>query len=70
MGLETWLRQNGYNIPRGAESLLRPYIRQGMKFFVARVNLEEFDAGGFQSLRPLQMAYESPGLCCPFAWVW
>jgi hypothetical protein len=64
-GLETWLRQNGYNIPRGAESLLRPYIRQGMKFFVARVNLEEFDAGGFQSLRPLQMAYESPRFMLP-----
>lgn len=64
-GLETWLRQNDYQIPRGASDLLRPYIRQGMKFFVAKVNLEEFDRSGFQSLRPLQMAYESPRFMLP-----
>ncbi|HEY9881574.1 MAG TPA: DUF2330 domain-containing protein, partial [Leptolyngbyaceae cyanobacterium] len=64
-GLETWLRQNDYEIPRGASDLLRPYIRQGMKFFVAKVNLEEFDRGGFQSLRPLQMAFESPRFMLP-----
>ena len=58
-GLEAWLRQNGYKIPRGASALLRPYIRQNMKFFVAKVNLEEFEKGGSQFLRPLQMAYES-----------
>ncbi|NET37367.1 MAG: DUF2330 domain-containing protein [Cyanothece sp. SIO1E1] len=64
-GLETWLRQNGYQIPRGANRLLRPYIRQGMKFFVAKVNLEAFDKMGFQSLRPLQMAYESRRFMLP-----
>jgi len=40
-GLETWLRENGYRIPKGASNALRPYIRQNMKFFVAKVNLEE-----------------------------
>lgn len=64
-GLETWLRQNDYQIPQGASDLLQPYIRQGMKFFVAKVNLEEFDRSGFQSLRPLQMAYESPRFMLP-----
>ncbi|MDJ0703244.1 MAG: DUF2330 domain-containing protein [Leptolyngbyaceae cyanobacterium MO_188.B28] len=64
-GLETWLRQNNYRIPRGASQLLQPYIRQGMKFFVAKVNLEAFDRSGFQSLRPLQMAYESPRFMLP-----
>ena len=64
-GLETWLRQNDYRLPDQASELLRPYIRQGMKFFVARVNLEEFDRGGFQSLRPLQIAYESPRFMLP-----
>jgi hypothetical protein len=64
-GLETWLRQNDYQLPPGASGLLRPYIRQGIKFFVARVNLEEFDRAGFQSLRPLQMAYESPRFMLP-----
>jgi len=64
-GLETWLIQNGYNIPRGARELLQPYIRQGLKFFVAKVNLEEFDRGGFQQLRPIQIAYESPRFMLP-----
>jgi len=64
-GLETWLIQNEYTIPQGASELLRPYIRQGLKFFVAKVNLEEFDRGGFQQLRPLQMAYESPRFMLP-----
>jgi hypothetical protein len=64
-GLETWLRQNGYRLPDQASELLQPYIRQGMKFFVARVNLEEFDRGGFQALRPLQIAYESPRFMLP-----
>ncbi|OLP16862.1 hypothetical protein BST81_19405 [Leptolyngbya sp. 'hensonii'] len=64
-GLETWLRQNGYRIPDGASRLLQPYIRQKMKFFVAKVNLGEFEKTGFQSLRPLQMAYESPKFMLP-----
>ena len=64
-GLETWLRQNDYRIPEGASELLRPYIRQGMKFFVAKVNLEAFDEIGFQSLRPLQMSYESRRFMLP-----
>ena len=64
-GLETWLRQNDYKIPDGASEILRPYIRQGMKFFVAKVNLEELDRRGSQTLRPLQMAFESPRFMLP-----
>ena len=64
-GLETWLRRNDYRIPDGANQLLRPYIRQNMKFFVAKVNLKEFDKAGYQRLRPLQMAYESPKFMLP-----
>ena len=64
-GLERWLRNNGYKIPRGASQLLRPYIRQKMKFFVAKVNLSEYDRTGFNSLRPLMMAYESPKFMLP-----
>jgi len=64
-GLETWLRRNGYRIPRGANRLLRPYIRQKMKFFVAKVNLQEFEESGYQMLRPLMMAYESPKFMLP-----
>jgi hypothetical protein len=64
-GLEKWLTINGYKIPSGASQLLRPYIRQKMKFFVAKVNLNEYANTGFQSLRPLMMAYESPKFMLP-----
>lgn len=64
-GLETWLTQNGYKIPSGASALLQPYIRQNLKFFVAKVNLTEFNQSGFQSLRPLMIAYESSQFMLP-----
>jgi hypothetical protein len=64
-GLETWLRQNGYNIPRGAAQALAPYIRSDMKFFVAKVNLKEHSRSGYTSLRPLQFAFESPRFMLP-----
>ena len=64
-GLETWLRQNGYRIPAKASAALQPYIRQDMKFFVAKVNLKEQAATGVQYLRPLQIAYESPKFMLP-----
>ena len=40
-GLQTWLREEGYRIPAGATEVLGSYIKQGMRFFVAQVNLEE-----------------------------
>ncbi|WP_088239786.1 DUF2330 domain-containing protein [Calothrix rhizosoleniae] len=64
-GLKKWLIGNGYKIPRGARRLLRPYIRQNMKFFVAKVNLQKFQSNGYQFLRPLQIAYESPKFMLP-----
>lgn len=64
-GLEEWLKINGYKIPSGASQLLLPYIRQNMKFFVAKVNLSEYDSAGFQSLRPLMIAYDSPKFMLP-----
>ncbi len=64
-GLEIWLRENGYKIPKGAKELLRPYIRQNLKFFVAKVNLKEYDRTAFNALRPLAIAYESPKFMLP-----
>ena len=64
-GLETWLTQNGYRIPPGASPVLGSYIKQGMRFFVAKVNLKEQAKLGFQYLRPLQVAYESPKFMLP-----
>jgi hypothetical protein len=64
-GLETWLRESGYRIPAKASAALAPYIRQDMKFFVAKVNLKNQKAGGFSYLRPIQIAYESPKFMLP-----
>src|SRR5882762_11600118 len=36
-GLVNWLTDNGYRIPQGAEGVLGSYIKQNMRFFVAKV---------------------------------
>ena len=64
-GLETWLRENGYRVPAGATAVLGSYLKQGMRFFVAKVNLAEQAKLGFTYLRPLQMAFDSPKFMLP-----
>jgi len=64
-GLDTWLRDNGYRIPDGATEVLESYLRQGLYFFVAKVDLKRQRELGFARLRPLQMAYESPRFMLP-----
>src|SRR5262249_20189637 len=64
-GLELWLRENGYKIPTGAGAVLGSYIKQQMRFFVARVNLKEQAKTGFTYLRPLRVSYESPKFMLP-----
>ena len=64
-GLETWLRQNKYTIPKGAHKALEPYIKQKMKFFVAKVNIKKQAKTGLTYLRPLQFAFESEKFMLP-----
>jgi hypothetical protein len=64
-GLEIWLRENGYKIPAGASPVIASYLKQNMRFFVAKVNLSEQAKLGFSYLRPLQVAYESPKFMLP-----
>jgi len=64
-GLETWLQQSGYKIPVGAHRALEPYVRQDMKFFVAKVNLGEHRKSGLSYLRPIQFAFESRKFVLP-----
>ncbi len=64
-GLETWLNENGYKLPTGASEALAPYIKMGMNFFVAKVNLERFEEKGYANLRPLMMAFESDDFMLP-----
>jgi hypothetical protein len=65
-GLDTWLRREHYNIPRGAEPLLRPYVETGSKFFVAKVDPKKvkFDAGR-AALSPLRFHYDSEQFVLP-----
>lgn len=64
-GLESWLKDNGYHIPEGAQRVLRPYIENKLKFFVVKVNLEKQQKQGFTALRPLQISYEHERFMLP-----
>ena len=64
-GLQTWLSENGYRVPKNADKILGSYIKQNMRFFVAKVNLEEQSKLGFSYLRPIQVAFESPKFMLP-----
>jgi hypothetical protein len=63
--LGRWLRDNGYKVPPKAESVLASYIKQGMFFFVAKVDLKEQQRLGYSYLRPIQVAFESPKFMLP-----
>ncbi len=64
-GLVQWLTQEKYRIPEGAEAVVDSYLKQKMKWFVAKVNLAAHDKLGGGKLRPIQVAYESPKFMLP-----
>lgn len=64
-GLQTWLEENGYKVPEKAKRTLSSYIKQDMKFFVAKVNLEARADSGNEYLRPIAVAFESPKFMLP-----
>lgn len=65
-GLDTWLRKNDYNIPKGAPEVLEGYVQQGTKFFVAKVDPERVTfEDGRAVLSPLRMAYDSKTFSLP-----
>ncbi|MGB6230422.1 MAG: DUF2330 domain-containing protein [Litorimonas sp.] len=64
-GLQTWLSEEGYKVPEEARRTLRSYIRQDMKFFVAKVNLEARAESGTEFLRPIAVAFETPKFMLP-----
>ncbi len=65
-GLDTWLRREKYQIPAGAEPLLRPYVEGGSKFFVAKVDPQKvaFEDGRV-ALSPLRFHYDSEEFSLP-----
>jgi hypothetical protein len=69
-GLETWLTQNKYNIPTGAAPAMKPYIEQGMYFFVAKVDIKKVKRetlGGKEQvvLSPLRFHYDTDNFSLP-----
>jgi hypothetical protein len=64
-GLVNFLNDNGYKIPDGAEAVLGSYIKQKMRFFVAKVNLDRMERMGNGFLRPLQVRYETAKFMLP-----
>ena len=64
-GLVNWLTDNGYRIPDGADAVLGSYIKQNMRFFVAKVNLDRMTLIGAGYLRPLQVRYDTAKFMLP-----
>ena len=65
-GLQQWLQLHKYQIPAGAEPLLRPYVEQGMKWFVAKVDPKKVKfEKGMATLSPLRFYYDSPDFSLP-----
>jgi hypothetical protein len=66
LALERWLLDEHYAIPDGAAELLRPYVEQGSKFFVAKVDTNKLRfVDGEAVLSPLRVAYESEEFSLP-----
>ncbi|MBL9046136.1 MAG: DUF2330 domain-containing protein, partial [Tabrizicola sp.] len=64
-GLAEFLRGEGYQLPEGAEAALKGYIDMGMKFFVAKVNLQRHAENATQELEPLQLHFRSKDFMLP-----
>ncbi len=64
-GLKTWLEENGYKIPAGADEVLEPYIKSNLKFFVVKVNEAEKKKLPGNFLRPIQISFTSPKFMLP-----
>jgi hypothetical protein len=65
-GLDAWLRAHHYNIPAGAEPVLRPYVEAGTKFFVAKVDVTKVKFDGNRALlSPLRFYYDTPDFTLP-----
>src|SRR6186713_2060082 len=64
-GLKTWLEENDYKIPAGADEVLEPYIKSNLKFFVVKVNEAEKKKLPGSFLRPIQISFKSPKFMLP-----
>jgi hypothetical protein len=58
--LDTWLDQNGYAMPEGAEPILAEYVDQGWRYVAIRLA-----AGVSGALRPLRVSFDTEQLVYP-----
>jgi hypothetical protein len=63
--LVAWLNEHGYHIPPGAEATVGSYLRQGMHFFLAKVDLTKMKDNRTGFLRPIQVTYKSAKFMLP-----
>ena len=63
--LVTYLNSNGYKVPGGATETVGSYLRQGMHFFLAKVNMARMKENTTGFLRPIQVNYNSPKFMLP-----
>ena len=63
--LVDWLNANGYRMPAGATPVVGSYLKQGMHFFVAKVNLDRMQDNPSGFLRPIRVTYQTPKFMLP-----
>jgi Na+-translocating ferredoxin:NAD+ oxidoreductase RnfD subunit len=63
--LEAWLTNNNYTLPKNAKEVLEPYIKNKMKFFAVKVNLDKAKNLPSNTLRPIQINFESKKFMLP-----
>lgn len=64
-GLKNYLTDNGYKIPQKAAKVLEPYIKNNLKFFVVKVNLEAAEKKEDKYLHPIQITYSTKKFMLP-----
>lgn len=65
-GLMEWLNKFHYDVPAAAVPVLDSYIKQGLRFFVAKVNFKKLERRqGSTFLRPIQVRYSTPRFMLP-----
>ncbi len=63
--LITYLNANGYKMPPGAAPVVSSYLKQGMHFFVAKVNLDRMTDNPSGFLRPIRVTYRTAKFALP-----
>jgi len=60
-----WLEEEGYALSEEAAARVASYVRRGMSFVLVKTTLRERTGAGYDTLQPLQIAFESSGLSLP-----